>query len=37
MHEVAQKVIITDLDVQIGDAITIIFSNSWYRYCFWHI
>jgi len=37
MYGVTPKVIITDQDAQIGDAIKIIFSNSRHRYCFWHV
>jgi len=37
MPEVAPKVIITDQDAQIGDAIKIVFSNSQHRYYFWHV
>ena len=37
MHIVAPKMIITDQDAQIGDAIKIVFSNCQHRFCFWHI
>ena len=37
MHEVAPKVIITDLDAQIGDAIKMVFLTTRHRYCSWHV
>ena len=37
MHVVTLKVIITDHDTQIGDAIKKVFPNCLHRYCFWHI
>ena len=37
MHGVAPKVIITDQDAQIVDAIKIVFSTTRHRYYFWHV
>ena len=37
MHGVEPKLIITDQDAQIGDAIKIVFPTSRHRYCFWHV
>jgi len=37
VHRVAPKVIITDQDAQISDAIKIVFPNYMYRSVFWHI
>ena len=37
MHRVALKVIITDQDTQISDAIKIVFLTTRHRYCFWHV
>jgi len=37
MHRVVPKMIITDLDALIGDAIKMVFSTTRHRYCFWHV
>ena len=37
MHRVAPKVIITDQDAQIGDAIKMVFLTTRHRYYFWHV
>ena len=37
MHGVAPKLIITDQDAQIGDAIKMVFPTTQHRYCFWHV
>ena len=37
MHGVAPKLIITDQDAQIGDAIKMVFPTTRHRYCFWHV
>ena len=37
MYEVAPKVLISDQDAEIDDAIKIVFSNSWHRYYFRYV
>ena len=37
MHRVAPKVIITDQDAHIGDAIKMVFPTTRHRYYFWHV
>ena len=37
VHGVAPKVIVTDQNAQIDDAINMVFSTTQHRYYFWHV